>query len=115
MMKLTTAGPWLSVNSYISHPYISPGSTSAGMVRFNPSGNQLEVYDGNVWHAIGGNGIVNLAPVTEEILFWAQKKMQQEREFEALAKTSPAVQDCLQQFRQAQAQLEVVTALAKQE
>ena len=115
MMKLNSISPWLNVNSYTSHPYISPGSASSGMVRFNPGFNRLEVYDGNVWHEIAGNGSVNLAPITEEVLNWARTKMEQDRELEELARTSPAVQDCLSKFKEAQAQLEVVAALARQE
>jgi hypothetical protein len=32
-----------------SGPYISPGAAGAGMLRWNPNINQMEVNDGNSW------------------------------------------------------------------
>lgn len=115
LATLTTSSPWLTLQHYQNPPYISPGSQSSGMVRYNPNMSRLEVYDGNTWLELGGSATVNLAGSAQEILEWARKKMQEEVEYNKLAETNPAVQDALIKMRQAESQLRVVTALVKED
>ena len=114
MLKSISSGsPWLSINNYQNPPYISPGSISSGMVRYNPGQHRLEVYDGHVWLELGSTANVDLSPSAREVFDWARKKMAEEAEFEQLAKTNPSVQDSLNKVREAEAQLKVVANLVK--
>ena len=50
MIKNISGSKYIMVsNSGSSDPYISPGSVGAGMLRWNPNMNCMEVNDGNMW------------------------------------------------------------------
>jgi hypothetical protein len=55
-----------------------------------------------------------LTPDAEEILRWAQKKMQQEQDWQAMAQKNPTVRDAYEKFKQAEEQLRIVEALVQQ-
>ena len=116
MLKSITgsSSTWLNVNQYQNSPYISPGAQSAGMMRYNPSMSRVEVYDGNVWIEFGGTASVEFSYNATQVFEWAQKKMAQEAEFEELAKNNVAVRDSLNRLKEAESQLQVVTALVKE-
>lgn len=87
------SGPYLSViNSPGASPYINPSQPMTGMVRY--VSNRLEVYDGGSWLQIGGGSAsVSLTGEAIEILDWAKKKMEDEKQLEALAAKHPGVKD----------------------
>jgi len=100
--------PYITVSSP-GGPYISPGATSAGLVRYH--NNQTQVYDGNAWLALGGSSSVGLTAIADEALAWAIKKMAQERAAQDLAQKHPAVADALDAVRLAEQQLKTVVTL----
>lgn len=104
---------FLNVQTYFSAPYINTTELSAGQVRFNPSTRSMEVYDGNHWVNCAGSAQVALSAGAEEILRWAQKKMQQEQDWQAMAEKNPAIKDAYEKFKQAEEQLRIVEALVQ--
>jgi len=112
-------GPYLKVEttgqSY-NTPYIDMSRPSAGMVRWN--NNQFEVYDGGAsWMPIGGNGsaMISLQHNVDTAIMWAERKMQEEVHFKALAEKHPAVADAINHLKEAEARLRVVAALVEEE
>jgi hypothetical protein len=96
-----------------SAPYISPGSVGAGMIRWNPNMNQLEVNDGNSWMPFHANyATIELTPETEGLLEWARKKRAEEQELETLAKDHPAVKAALEAVQRAKEQLKLIKELS---
>jgi hypothetical protein len=80
-------------------PYISPGSVGAGMIRWNPNMNVMEVNDGNMWKPFNTDyTTVGLTPHAESILDWAQKKMNEERDLEELCKRFPGLEKARNNF-----------------
>ncbi len=104
---------FLNVQTYSSAPYINASALSAGQVRFNPSNRNMEVYDGTSWVNCAGSAQVALSNSAEEILRWAQKKMEQERNWKDMAQKNPAVRDAYEKFQQAEEQLRIVEALVQ--
>lgn len=95
---ITTHSPrWVSVYSPSQSPYISPGSMSAGMVRYN-NNNNLEVYDGNTWLTLSGSADVGLTPEAQATLDWAYRKMKQEEELEVLMAKHPGLKELHDKF-----------------
>jgi len=100
-----------------SMPYLgsNPSNPLHGMVRVKDS--NFEVFDSisNHWQIIYGTN-VRLAPSTlaQDVLKWAQKRMQAEAEAERLAATNPTVADALLQVQVAQHQLDTVVNLVKE-
>ena len=111
-----------SSNRYISvsggsptAPYISPGAAGAGMVRWNPNMNQMEVNDGNSWIGINMNyASIELTPETESLLEWARMKRDEEKAWYELASSNDAVRIALEQLEQAKTRLELTSILARE-
>jgi len=98
MIKHIVAGPGVSVTGSFSTPYISPGSQSAGMIRYNTSSQNTEVYDGNSWLTMSSNPSISLSNDTMEVLDWARKKMQEEKQLEDLMNQHPGLRDLHEKF-----------------
>jgi hypothetical protein len=97
-----------------SGPYISPGSSGAGMMRWNPNMNQMEVNDGSSWISIAMNhATIELTPETEMLLEWARKKRDEEQAWYQLASSNEAVRIALDQLEQAKTKLELTAILAR--
>ena len=95
-------------------PYISPGALSAGQMRYNPSSQNMEVYDGNVWQMIGGAyPTVGLTSEAESLLDWARQKRNEELEYERLASDNQAVKIAMENLENAKQQLKITAKLAK--
>lgn len=93
MIKGINGGRFVQVsNAYVSDPYISPGSVGAGMMRWNPNMNCIEVNDGSMWKQIGtAIPTVDLTTEANELLEWARKKMQEEKQLDELCKKYPGL------------------------
>ena len=93
MIKTINGGKGITVIGNInSDPYISPGTTGAGMIRWNPNMNCMEVNDGAVWKQfIWSNPMIELSEEVLDILDWAKQKRAKEIEIETLANQYPAV------------------------
>lgn len=100
MIKGITGGRYVVVSGgSSSDPYISPGAVGAGMMRYNPNMSCMEVNDGNSWRQIGMNyASVELDPNAQQILDWAKKKMEEERNLDELCKKYPGLERARSNF-----------------
>jgi hypothetical protein len=98
-----------------SNTYISPGSVGAGMIRWNPNMNCMEVSDGNMWKTLDMSyAAIELTPDAESLLEWARKKRSEETTLHALAEKNSAVKIALDNLEQAKQQLEITAHLARE-
>jgi hypothetical protein len=97
-----------------STPYISPGSAGAGMLRWNPNMNCMEVSDGNSWKMIEMSyASVGLNPEAESLLDWARTKRDEELAWQSLAEKNAAVKIALEHLEEARRQLDITAKLAR--
>jgi hypothetical protein len=97
--SISTQSPrWVMVYSPSQSPYISPGSMSAGMVRYNSGNSGLEVYDGNSWLTLTGHADVGLSPEAQATMEWAYKKMKEDEQLEVLMQKHPGLKDLHDKF-----------------
>ena len=98
-----------------STPYISPGAAGAGMIRWNPNMNHLEVNDGNTWIQLNMNyASIELSSDAESLLEWARKKKNEEQDWYTLASNNEAVRIALEQLEQAKTRVELTAILARE-
>ena len=112
------SGKYIQVLGGSASTYVSaqPGSQGVGNLRFNTSGQRLEVYDGMTWLELNmPHASIGLNGTAEEAIDWAQRQMVEEKRLEVLAKQHPAVADALLAVEKAKEQLRVVTALVETE
>jgi hypothetical protein len=119
MIDCVIGGEYLNVTSNKgAQPYINKtnGQPMTGAMSYDPSSQQMKVYDGNVWLSLGGgSAVVNLDPEAIRILNWAKERMQEEAERERLSETNPTIRDLMDQIKQKEEQLRIVQTLIKEE
>ena len=93
MIKGINGGMYINVTgAYFTDPYISPGSVGAGMVRWNPNMNCMEVSDGSSWKQFTTSiPTIELTPEAQNILDWAKKKMEEEKRIDELCQKYPGL------------------------
>lgn len=95
-------GAWLQVDGGSSYrPYfnMNSGNPAVGQVRYSGNDQQLQVYDGNSWLNLQSTiACVNTSQAANEVLVWAQKKMAEERDLDALMARHPGLQDLKEKF-----------------
>lgn len=112
-MTIRTSSPYLFVGPD-SNPYVGQNGPAAGMVRFNTTNQQLEAYDGSIWHRIANNENVGLTAEAVEAIHWARDRIIKEQQLKELAKQHPGVADAMDQLKKASEQLEIMVQLVNQ-
>ena len=91
-------------------------ATGVGNMRYNPSNQNIEVYDGSTWIILSAHHTnINLSDDAVSLLEWARKKRNEELDIERLAQTSTAIKDLITQIEEKEEQIRVVQTLLKEE
>jgi hypothetical protein len=99
MIKYINSGsPHITVNNSQNPIPISPGAVGAGMVRYNPNMQQLEVYDGITWHGMNTQATIDLVWDSKEAIEWAHRKMREERQLKEMMERHPGLKDLHDKF-----------------
>jgi hypothetical protein len=89
---------------------------NVGDLRFNPSQQRIEVYDGNSWVEMNMSNVsVALTPDAEVAMDWAIKRMKEESELAKLAETNPTIADLVEQKKNLDHKIKMVQILIKEE
>ena len=116
--NISSSGKYINVIGESVANYINnySGAQGVGNIRFNTANQNMEVYDGNNWILLQmGYVNVGLNSRAEDLLDWAEKKMTEEFELEALANSNPTIKDLMETIKQKQEQITIVKALIKKE
>lgn len=82
-----------------TYPYVSPGTSGAGMVRWNNNMNTFEINDGNTWKTLNMDyTTVQMSPIAESAIDWAIRKMNEERDLDELCKRFPGLEKARNNF-----------------
>lgn len=100
MIKGLTGGRYINVSGgNVNTPYISPGAAGAGMVRYNPNMQCMEVNDGNSWLQLHSSyASVTLDAEAEGLLDWAKKKRAEEMQLDELCRKYPGLERARSNF-----------------
>lgn len=113
---ITQSGRYVTISGGMpSNPYISPGSSGAGMVRYNPNMNVMEVNDGVSWREIGNNfASVGLTHEAEELLDWAREQRNKQLVRQHAAEKNPALRKAYEAIRRAEENFDLLESIAGQ-
>ena len=101
-----------------SYIYVNTGSgyMNVGDMRYNPSQQRVEIYDGNHWIEMNmSHAVVGLTPNAELALDWAIRKQREDMELEALSKSNPTIADLVNQKKELDHKIKMVQILIKEE
>ena len=117
MIRGITAGPGLNISggtsgtTYINNYNGMPG---VGNMRYNPSSNNIEVFDGMNWQLLQTSyASIELDSETRGLLEWARARRAREQEMERMVRDYPALADAKEAVDRAQEQLEMLATLAR--
>ena len=107
---INSSGRYITVSGgTASNPYISPGSVGAGMMRYNPNMNCIEVNDGNSWQQLGMSyATVELNPDTEALLEWARLERTKQRILAERIEQNPALKKAYEAVVRAQENFDIL-------
>ena len=106
MISVTSYDPYIKV-SQGAQSYVGNNGPAAGMTRYNTNNQQLEVFDGSTWLSMSNSVNITSSDILRDVISWAQKKMQEEREFELLVKRNETI-------KHAKDHLDTLVALTKE-
>lgn len=96
-----------------SSNYISPGSSGAGMLRYNPNMSAIEVNDGNSWQQLNMNyATVELTPEAESLLEWAREQRNKQQARKYAAENNPALKKAYEAIQRAEENFDLLEAIA---
>ena len=108
---LTVSGgqpPTTYINSY------NNTNNLVGTMKYNPSTNNIEVYDGVNWQTLqSSHASIQLDNEAIGILEWARDKRREEMELESLSHDYPAVKAAYENVKRAKEQLQTTIILSK--
>lgn len=106
------AGQYINIqNSYSSAPYISPGATAAGMIRWNPNTQNFEINDGAVWHQYTmANPTIELNNEAQELLDFVKKQRDRQR----LVEQNPALQKAYEAINRAEENFDLLEKISRE-
>jgi hypothetical protein len=96
-----------------SLPYVNPNPNNpmTGMLRIN--GTEMEVFNGSSWQILSTSyATVGLDQEVLDIIQWARKKRDEEKEMLVLAQTNSAVKNALDAVERAKEQLKIIKDLS---
>lgn len=107
---INSSGRYITVSGgTASNPYISPGSVGAGMLRYNPNMNCMEVNDGNSWQQLGMSyATIELNPDTESLLEWARLERTKQRILAERIEQNPALKKAYEAVVRAQENFDIL-------
>lgn len=117
MIKNLTGGFGITVTGTTnSDPYISPGSAGAGMLRWNPNMNCMEVNDGNVWKQFTWSyPTIELSPDVQSTIRWAQEQQRKDAERRKRVDANPALQKAYEAIKRAESNFDILDKLVGEE
>lgn len=82
-----------------SMPYVNTAALSAGSLRYNPSNQNMEVYDGNSWMPIMANyATIDLPNWVKATLDWAHRQMLNEQKLNQWCEKYPGLEKARDNF-----------------
>ncbi len=111
---ITQSGRYTTVSGgSASTTYISPGSTGAGMMRYNGNMNCIEVNDGISWKELSGSfASVGLTQEAEALLDWAREQRNKQQARKYAAESNPALKKAYEAIQRAEENFDILEAIA---
>ncbi len=111
---ITQSGRYTTVSGgSASSTYISPGSSGAGMMRYNGNMNCIEVNDGVTWKELSGSyASIGLTSEAESLLDWAREQRNKQLARQHAAESNPALKKAYEAIRRAEENFDILEAIA---
>lgn len=116
MIKGINSGRYITVQGgQSSDPYFSPGAAGAGMVRWNPNMNCMEVNDGSMWKQMAASyATIDLTPDVQELIEWARRERDRQLSREQAASNNPALKKAYEAICRAEENFDLLEIISRE-
>lgn len=114
MNTILSSSAFLTTQNPPSPSLYNNGMLNLGTLRYNPSMQQIEVYDGSAWQMVNFASTVGLTWEADNAIRWAIDKMREEKELEVLAMSNESVKIALDKVNKAKEQLKTTIILSRE-
>jgi hypothetical protein len=110
LKNITSNSRYIQANGGTSSPpYINMSNASAGMIRYNGTSQNMEIYDGMSWLTLSTNyATVGLTIDAESAIAWAKRQMEREARREQLIKENPALKKAYEAIKRAEDNFDIL-------
>lgn len=97
--QLTSSSAYVTVQNPYPPSIYNNGMMNVGQVRYNPSNQNMEVFDGNMWQTITTGATVGLSWEADTAIRWAIEKQREEADLKARIEQHPGLKDAWEKFQ----------------
>lgn len=97
--QLTSSSTYVTVQNPYPPSIYNNGMMNVGQVRYNPTLQQMEVFDGNMWQVISSSATVGLSWEADSAIRWAIEKQKAEEDLKLRMERHPGLKDAYEKFQ----------------
>lgn len=97
--NITSSSTYVTIQNPYPPNIYNNGMMNVGQVRYNPSTQNMEVYDGNMWQIISSGATVGLSYDADSAVRWALQKMKEEEDLKERMAKHPGLKDAYEKFQ----------------
>ena len=97
--NLTSSSAHITVQNPYPPNIYNNGMMNVGQVRYNPTNQNMEVFDGNMWQTISNGATVGLSYEADTAIRWAIQKEKEEADLKERMKRHPGLKDAWEKFQ----------------
>lgn len=97
--NITSSSAYVTVQNPYPPSIYNNGMMNVGQVRYNPTNQNMEVFDGNMWQTISNGATVGLSWEADNAIRWAIEKQREEADLKERMKRHPGLKDAWEKFQ----------------
>lgn len=97
--NLASSSAYITVSGYSPSMVYNNGQLNVGQIRYNPSTQNVEVYDGNTWQMLSQGVTVGLSWDADAAIRWAIEREKEERSLKERMARHPGLKDAWDKFQ----------------
>ena len=97
--NIASSSAHLTVSGNYPPNIYNNGMLNVGDVRYNPSSQNMEVYDGNMWQVMSQGVTVGLSWDADKAIRWAIEKEKEEANLKERMEKHPGLKDAYEKFQ----------------
>lgn len=97
--NITSSSAHISVAGNYPVNVYNNGQLNVGQLRYNPSTQNMEVYDGNMWQTMSQSITVGLSWDADTAIRWAIEKQKEEQGLKERLAKHPGLKDAYERFQ----------------
>ena len=96
---ITSSSAYVTISNPPTPAIYNNGQLNVGQTRYNPTTQNMEVFDGNMWQMISSGATVGLSWDADNAIRWAIQKQKDEADLKERMEQHPGLKDAYEKFQ----------------